>query len=878
MTQAGKHSAHQDTLHSPVKKAGLLGHSRRMFQFHRSLLRRPETRLIMLVITIGMMALSAVQMLIERLDRGLVLEATHWVGADLAISSTQPIPDAWLTQAKDSGLKHTITAEFPSVVFTDDQLKLAAVKAVGPHYPLKGQVKTSTQALAPETSWQSHNQGPPAGTAWVENAVLQALTISTDGAFSLGQQQLNVGGLLQYEPDRHTNFYSFSPRVLISWADLEAANIIQPGSRVQYRLLLALAEEGALGTAKGNKILLDFENWISTQLRPGDKILTAADDRPTLSRASDRLKLFLNTSLWLTLAMTLVAIALASQHLCHSLFPTFRILYFLGLTPKALYTWFGLGMLVACLLASIIGGVLGGYAQTFLAKAFDLRLPNTIDTVSFSTYLLAFGYGAAAPVCMGLASFHTHLQGLLKQRTQDAAGTPHLPGLTLFSALLKNPFICALLVILLLLLNNTLNGWKLSTSLVAGIGITSTVLYLLFQGTLKLWLKRNTSASAHLATLNLVRLPQLHFFQMLAFVVTVMSGSLAWSLGQGMLSNWQTDLPPDTPNVFVINLLPTDKAAFAKQLADAKVPSPEFYPIVRGRLTAINDALLQQTSATKEKDERSQSEALQRDLNFTWQLEPPTDNPLVAGQWWTQVSSQNDKPYQVSVETELAESLNIQVGDMITVTIGDRSLSAQVSSLRDVTWESFKPNFYFVFEPRALQDFAHTYMGSFYLQPDQSQILPQLANQFSSVNFFDVKTLLKQADGLLQNLGQAIWVFGGLTGLIGLIILIICSLHRQALLKSLGTTLLALGATLDWQKKMLHHEARILWALSISLGFILAEAIRLVLAIVVFDMTWQPALLPIVIVGGVLGLCWWALTAHQVRALAKDNLNANLRR
>lgn len=891
MTQTDMQNATQPTR----KSVSAFRHSTRMFQFHRSLLRRPETRLIMLVITIGMMALSAVQMLIVRLDRGLVLEATHWVGADLAINSTQPIPQTWIDQAQASGFKHTLTAEFPSVVFTDDHLKLAAIKAVGPGYPLKGEVKTSLKNLAPENDWQRHAVGPKPGTAWVENGIIQALNMGTGDSFSLGQQRLSAESLLQYEPDRHTNFYSFSPRVLISWADLEASKVIQPGSRVKYRLLLALADETALGTTTGNQTLLEFETWMGTQLRPGDKIVTAADDRPTLSRANDRLKLFLNTSLWLTLSMTLVAIALACQHLCHSLFPTFRTLFFLGLRPSALYAWFGFGLLAACLMASILGAALGGYIQTFLANTFALRLPPTLDTISLNTYLLAFGYGVATPMCMGLASFHTHLKDLLKPRTQDAAGTPHLPGLELLATLLKNPFICALLIVLILLLNNTLNGWKLSAAVIAGISILSAVLYLLFQGLLNVWLKRSKSAPARLATLNLVRLPQLHFFQMLAFVVTVLSGSLAWSLGQGILTSWQTDLPPDTPNVFVINLLPTDKDAFAQQLEDAKVPAPNFYPIVRGRLTAINDTLLQQTSATKEKDARSQSEALQRDLNFTWQAQAPTDSPILAGQWWPESKAslaqtdvpdvsvkekekEKEKPYQVSVESEIAKRLDLSIGDNLTVTIGARSLTAQVSSLREVTWENFQPNFYFIFEPRALQDFAHTYMGSLYLQPEQSHLLPALANQFSSVNFFDVKTLLKQADTLLQNLGQAIWVFGGLTGLIGMIILIICSLHRQALLKSLGTTLLALGATLNWQKRMLNSEALILWTLSISLGFILAEAIRLALATLVFDMAWQPAFVPVLFVGGLLGLCWSALTAQQVRALAKDNLNTNLRR
>jgi len=153
-----------------------------------------------------------------------------------------------------------------------------------------------------------------------------------------------------------------------------------------------------------------------------------------------------------------------------------------------------------------------------------------------------------------------------------------------------------------------------------------------------------------------------------------------------------------------------------------------------------------------------------------------------------------------------------------------------------------------------------------------------LANRFSSVNFFDVKTILEQADKLLRNLGQAIWVFGGLTGFIGLIILLICSLHRQALLTTLGTTLLALGASLNWQKRMLHSEAWMLWTLSVGAGFLIAEGIRFTLALRVFNALWQPAFLPIILVGGTLGLCWWLLTKQQIKTLANSQLSVNLRR
>jgi putative ABC transport system permease protein len=831
---------------------------------------------MMLVILLGMTALSAVQTLIERLDRGLVLEATHWVGADLAINSTQAIPESWQQQAKSMGLRSTLTAEFPSVVFTDDQLKLAAVKAVGPNYPLKGHVRTSNSALSDKEKWTAHPQGPPKGVAWIEKDILQSLNIDTGGRFSLGALALSAGAIVQYEPDRHTNFYSFSPRVLINWQDLHDAKVIQPGSRVQYRLLVALTEDAMVGSAEGNAVLNDFQTWLRNQMRPGDKIITAADDRPTLSRANDRLKLFLNTSLWLTLAMTLVAIALANQNLSHNIFPTFKTLYFLGLTPKALYVWFGLGILIASALASIAGALLGAAGQILLANTFALRLPDTANTLSTQTYLTWFGYGALLPLCMGLASFHTQLAALLHRRPAEAKGTPHLPGIELLLQLFQNPFICALLAILLLLLHQTLSHWWASALLVLGISSVTALLYILFQATLRMWLKSGRNTHSHLAALNLLRLPQLHFFQMLAFVVTVMSGSLAWSLGQEMLTTWQTDLPPETPNVFVINLLPPDKAAFSEQLNAAGVPAPTFYPVVRGRLTAINDALLQQ-AATKESDVRNQSEALQRDLNFTFQTVRPARNPLTAGQWWPAEQSAQ-APYEVSVESKIAGRLDIQIGDRITVTIGDRSLSANVTSLREVTWESFEPNFYFIFEPRAINDFAHTYMGSFYLEPTQSQVLPALANRFSSVNFFDVKTILEQADKLLRNLGQAIWVFGGLTGFIGLIILLICSLHRQALLTTLGTTLLALGASLNWQKRMLHSEAWMLWTLSVGAGFLIAEGIRFTLALRVFNALWQPAFLPIILVGGTLGLCWWLLTKQQIKTLANSQLSVNLRR
>ncbi len=205
------------------------------------------------------------------------------------------------------------------------------------------------------------------------------------------------------------------------------------------------------------------------------------------------------------------------------------------------------------------------------------------------------------------------------------------------------------------------------------------------------------------------------------------------------------------PIFFAINLFEADKQTFLAELQQNNISHSPLYPVIRGRLSAINDEPVREY-ASKEKVRRDES--LNRDLALTWSFELPLDNKIVSGQW-------HDPEYPpehatVSVEEGVAENLKINLGDVLEFTIGTHKMEALVTSLRSVEWESFTPNFYMIFYPGSLDDLPMTYLASMHLKQSQRTLLPMFIQHFPSTTFFDVDFLLTRIRGIMQQISTAV--------------------------------------------------------------------------------------------------------------------------
>ncbi|WP_409520218.1 ABC transporter permease, partial [Pseudomonas sp.] len=350
----------------------------------------------------------------------------------------------------------------------------------------------------------------------------------------------------------------------------------------------------------------------------------------------------------------------------------------------------------------------------------------------------------------------------------------------------------------------------------------------------------------------LLRHPLAAAGQALAFGLILLAMGLVALLRAELLDNWQAQLPKDAPNHFALNILPDDREPFAQRLREANAISAPLYPVIPGRLTHINDEPVRQLVSKESTGER----AVQRDLSLTWAADLPQGNALVSGEWW-QAAPASDGIPGVSVETELAASLHLKLGDLLNFDIAGQQRQARVSSLRSVHWDSFQPNFYMIFQPGTLQGLPTTYLTSFYLAPGHDQEVVALSRAFPAATILQVDALLEQLRSILAQVTLAVeyvLLFVLAAGLAVLFAGLQATLDERI---RQGALLRALGAGRPLLVRARRIEFGLLGAASGVLAAVGCELISWALYRYAFDLQWGPhpwlLLLPLIgalLVGG----------------------------
>lgn len=296
-----------------------------------------------------------------------------------------------------------------------------------------------------------------------------------------------------------------------------------------------------------------------------------------------------------------------------------------------------------------------------------------------------------------------------------------------------------------------LAGMAVLALLLGGIGWGS--LLLLRRITLK-------SLALRLAVNRLLHQPWVTISQLAAFSLSFMLLALLLVLRGDLLERWQQQLPPDSPNYFLLNMTEAQVPQVKTFLQQHQIKPETYYPIVRVRLTEIN----QQLATERVHEDDPGGEAVNRELNLTWLADLPDHNPLVAGSW-------PPKSGEVSMDEGIAGRLKITLGDTLTFSGDTQAFSAKVTSLRQVDWESLKPNFYFIFPPGALDGQPQTWLTSFRYDGD-GRMLTQLNRQFPTLSLLDIGAILKQVGGVLQQVSRALEVMVVLVVLCGGLLLL----------------------------------------------------------------------------------------------------------
>lgn len=693
--------------------------------------RAGELRLFAAAVVVAVGAVTAVGFFNDRLDRGLASRSAELLGADLVLASSTPFEAPWADTAKRYGVRPAEIVDFDSVVVRDERLQLSSVRAVGGGYPPRGRLRTATALYQPGSITTDI---PAPGTAWAEARLFQALAIAPGQRIEIGNASFTLARVLIAEPGLAGRFFSFGPRVLINLADVPGTGVVQPGSRVTYHYAFA----GAPAQIE------QLRAWVAARLRASDRLIAAGRGNSTSARAIERINSYFGLTSLLAVVLAGVAIAMAARRYALRHYDASAMLRALGATQRDVLAVYLPQFLVLGLGASAIGCGVGFIAQLAIYEVLkglfpvELPGPGAMPAIfGFAVGLITLSGFALVPV------LRLRFVSPLRVLRRELAPLPASAWAVLASAA------AALLVLIWYYTRN----WTVTIAVLAGAGLGALALLGILLGALRLVprLRFRRFRAFQQGVVRLQRQAYASAGQALAFGLVLMAMTTIAVVRTDLLTSWRAQVPDDAPNHFVFNVLPQDVDGVRRFFQTHAISAKALYPLVRGRLTAINGVPVRE-AVTNEEGADADNAALRRDLNLTWTDVLAPDNKITRGQWW----GAKAPPGLASVEERLAQRLGVDVGDRLTFTIAARTLDARVASIRKVQWESFRPNFFMIFSPGTLTDFPTTYMTGFRIIPAQRPLLAELVRVFPAATVLELEQLLDQVRVILQQASLAV--------------------------------------------------------------------------------------------------------------------------
>ncbi len=837
--------------------------------------RAGELRLLVVAVALGVAALSSVSFLADRLNGGLQRDARQLLGGDVVVVSDHPTPPDLAQRAAKAGLQGVTTLTFPTMARGvpraggEGNSKLVALKAVEAGYPLRGELRVAddlTQAQMTQTSRKT-KQVPESGQAWVDAGGLEALGLDVGDALVLGNTRMRITQVLVTEPDRGAGFMNFAPRVMINSADIDATGLIQPASRVSWRLAL-VGPPAAVA---------DFSEWAETESkRPevrGVRVESLDAGRPEMRQTLDRASKFLNLVALLAALLSAVAVALAARAFAARHLDDCAMLRVLGLSQRhitlaycAEFVWVGM---FASGLGLVIGyGVHLGFVA-LLAGLVETALPApSVWPVVYGlgtglTLLLAFGL----PPVLQLASVPAlrvmrRDVGELKATTLSVWAL----GLTGFAVLLvavSQDLKLGLMVV---------GGFAGAVLVFAGMAwlAVQVLRRSVVEGAAPPWLM--------LATRQISARPVYAMVQVSALAVGLLALALLVLLRTDLISSWRNATPADAPNRFILNIQPSQSEPFLHNLRQAGVNQLDWYPMVRGRLVAVNEVSVTPDSYTDERAKR----LMDREFNVSFSAQQPAHNTVVGGAW------QAEDPTGLSIEDGVAKTLKLKLGDRLRFDIAGMSREARITSVRRVDWTSMRANFFVMYPVSQLTSDAGfevptTYVAAFRAPPRVTgqSFDNQLTRQFPNITSVDMGATLNQVQSVLGQVVSAVEFLFLFTLAAGLVVLFAAVTATREERAREYAVLRALGASNQLLARVQRAELAGVGALAGFLATSVAMAMGWGLARFAFEFEWNASpWVPLLgaVVGALLALAagWWGLRDVLRRPVVQTLRQASL--
>jgi len=774
--------------------------------------RSGELGILLAALVLAVSVVVGVSSFVDRLQSALLSESARFLAADMVVVSRTPIPEEWIDQAEQMTLETSLGVGFPSMAVADvDHMALVSVKAVSAGYPLRGELLWSDEAYG---DILRDGAIPEQGEVWLAPRLFALLGLTTGDTLMVGEASLTVTGAVRGEPDATTAVFGFGPRLLMNTLDIPSTGVVQPGSRVGYRLLLS-----------GNRDRVsEYEAWVSPLLGQGQRLDSVEGSQPRIGDTLDRARGFLLLAGSLAVVLAAAAITLASRRFGERHTQYVAILKSLGAQSHDISRLYATSLGLMGAAGTAMGCLLGWILQEAFIRLLGSLLPVTpgaagvepvlIGAVTAMVCILFFAWpplrrlGEASPLRVLRADIGMHEA----QRPQDFLfGGLSIIGLMWWYS----------------------GSVAVTLAVVSGLAVVMGLGFLAARGLLSGGRRVGGFAGSiwRVALAGLQRRGRANALQMVIFAMAIMLMLLLSVVRSSLIGQWQAQLPADAPNHFLLNLAPEERPVLEQFFTQRGVATETLYPMTRGRIFSVNAETLPEWEEAEGEDAPRQREA-----NFTWSDELPTGNMLVAGDWW----EPEDTTSWVSLEEDFAAGIGASVGDRLSMRIGADTFDAEVRSIRKVDWQSMRPNFFVVFPRAVLERYPGMYMTSFRLLPTQKPLLNELVRELPTVTVIELDIVIKEMRSVVDQVARAlelvlavILVAGSLVLISGVRSSLDARLKESALMRALGARQRLVLGTL-W------IEFLVLGGLAGALASVGAEVAAWGLQTRVFDMNWAP--------------------------------------
>ncbi len=690
--------------------------------------RAGELRVLAIALVLAVASVTSVGFFADRLQQALTREAHQLLGGDVVLVSDHAWSQSTRNDVAARGLRQSESMSFTSMARTASEAQLVAVKAVAAGYPLRGKLRI---APAPGVADAATDALPAAGEVWIDERMAGVFAVGVGDRLELGNSTFRVSAILTLEPDRGASFFNFAPRLLMRIDDVAATGLVQNGSRVWYHLLVA----GERAEAEA------FEKAMAATLGRGETLQSLTHARPEIRGTLDRASQFVSLAALLAVILAAVAIALGTQYYIKRHLDGYAVMRCLGATQPKLMSLLLREFALLGVFASLLGAA-GGYAgQAVIVWMIgdlikvQLPAPTLLPALQGCAVGIVLLLGFALPRLLQLKNVPA-LRVLRRELgpAKQSALLAYATGLAAFAGLV------------------VWQAGQLRLGLIVFGGFCGA--FALFGAVAWAALRmigRSTGASGltwRFGLANLGRRAGANTVQVLALAIGLTTILLLTFTRGDLLATWQSKLPPDAPNRFIVNIQPEQRALLAEFFAANGLQQPEIYPMVRGRFVALNGA-----PVNSERFEDRARRMVEREFNLSYMQELPPHNFMTAGRAFNAADAARGA---LSVEESIAKTLGWKLGDILTWQVAGENFSAEIVNIRKLDWDSMRVNFFVISTPALLEKAATSFITSFHLPAGKTAVTQQLSRRFPNLTVVDMSALLKQAQDLVGQVVRAV--------------------------------------------------------------------------------------------------------------------------